>query len=130
ATAVHLPPGASQDITLTAVLSNPMLWHFDHPHLYRWEATLRGIDAPIFHTAGETFGFRAIELRGARFYLNGEPVRLVGLTRHADSPAYGLAEPVTVMAADFSDLKRLNAVLSRPIHYPQADVVLDFPARP
>jgi beta-glucuronidase len=129
ATTVHLPPGASQEIILTAMLSDPILWHFDHPHLYRWEATLRAIDGSIFHTAGETFGVRAIELRGARLYLNGEPVRLVGLTRHADSPAYGLAEPVTVMAADFSDLKRLNAVLSRPIHYPQADFVLDYADR-
>ncbi len=129
ATAVHLPPGASQEITLTATLSDPLLWHFDHPHLYRWQAILRAIDGPILHTADETFGVRAIELRGARLYLNGEPVRLVGLTRHADSPAYGLAEPVTVMAADFADLKRLNTVLSRPIHYPQADSVLDYADR-
>jgi len=129
ATAIHLPPGASQEITLTAILSDPMLWHFDHPYLYRWEATLRAINGQIFHTADEMFGVRAIELRGARLYLNGEPVRLVGLTRHADSPAYGLAEPVTVIAADFSDLKRLNAVLSRPIHYPQADSVLDYADR-
>jgi beta-galactosidase/beta-glucuronidase len=129
ATAVHLPPGASQEISLTAQLSDPLLWHFDHPHLYRWKATLRAIDGPIFHTADETFGVRAIELRGARLYLNGEPVRLVGLTRHADSLAYGLAEPVSVMAADFADVKRLNAVLSRPIHYPQADFVLDYADR-
>jgi beta-glucuronidase len=126
---VLLSPGASQEITLTTLLSDPVLWHFDHPHLYRWTATLRAVDGQIFHTAHETFGVRAIELRGARLYLNGEPVRLAGLTRHADSPAYGLAEPVTVMAADFSDLKRLNAVLSRPIHYPQADSVLDFADR-
>ena len=129
ATAVHLPAGASREITLSATLSDPLLWHFDHPHLYRWQATLRVMDGPILHTADETFGVRAIELRGARLYLNGEPVRLVGLTRHADSPEYGLAEPVTVMAADFADLKRLNAVLSRPIHYPQAESVLDYADR-
>jgi hypothetical protein len=33
------------------------------------------------------------------------------------------------MAADFADLKRLNAVLSRPAHYPQADFVLDYADR-
>jgi Glycosyl hydrolases family 2, TIM barrel domain/Glycosyl hydrolases family 2, sugar binding domain/Glycosyl hydrolases family 2 len=126
---VSLPPGASHEITLTATLPEPTLWHFDHPHLYRWMATLRALDGSILHTADETFGVRAIELRGARLYLNGEPVRLVGLTRHADSPAHGLAEPVTVMAADFADLKRLNAVLSRPTHYPQADFVLDYADR-
>jgi Glycosyl hydrolases family 2, TIM barrel domain/Glycosyl hydrolases family 2, sugar binding domain/Glycosyl hydrolases family 2 len=126
---VSLPPGASREITLTAMLPEPTLWHFDHPHLYRWMATLRAVDGPILHTASETFGVRAIELREARLYLNGEPVRLVGLTRHADSPAHGLAEPVTIMAADFADLKRLNAVLSRPAHYPQADFILDYADR-
>jgi beta-glucuronidase len=128
-TAVHLPPGASREMTLTAVLPAPTLWHFDRPHLYRWTATLRTHDGSTLHTADETFGVRAIELRDARLHLNGEPVRLAGLTRHADSPAHGSAEPVTVMAADFADLKRLNAVLSRPAHYPQADWILDYADR-
>ncbi|HSF32504.1 MAG TPA: glycoside hydrolase family 2 TIM barrel-domain containing protein [Candidatus Tectomicrobia bacterium] len=126
---VSLPPGTSQEITLTATLAEPTLWHFDQPHLYRWMATLLAVDGSILHTTDETFGVRAIELREARLYLNGEPVRLVGLTRHADSPAHGLAEPITVMAADFADLKRLNAVLSRPAHYPQADFILDYADR-
>jgi Glycosyl hydrolases family 2, TIM barrel domain/Glycosyl hydrolases family 2 len=126
---VRLPPGASREVTLTATLPEPILWHFDHPHLYRWVAMLRAADGSILHTEDEIFGVRAIELRDAHIYLNGEPVRLVGLSRHADSPAYGLAEPVTIMAADFADLKRLNAVLSRPAHYPQADSVLDYADR-
>jgi hypothetical protein len=126
---VRLPPGASGEVTLTATIPDPTLWHFDRPHLYRWVATLRETGGRVLHAAEETFGVRAIELRQARLYLNGEPVRLVGLARHADSPAHGLAEPVTVMAADFSDMKRLNAVLSRPIHYPQAESVLDYADR-
>jgi Glycosyl hydrolases family 2, TIM barrel domain/Glycosyl hydrolases family 2, sugar binding domain/Glycosyl hydrolases family 2 len=126
---VSIPPGASHEVILTAMIPEPTLWHFDHPHLYRWVASLRAGDGPILHTAAETFGVRALELRDARLYLNGEPVRLVGVTRHADSPAHGLAEPVTVMATDFADLKRLNAVLSRPTHYPQADFILDYADR-
>jgi beta-glucuronidase len=129
ATAVHLPPSMTRELTLSATLPEPTLWHFDHPHLYRWEVTLRALDGPILHTADETFGVRAIELRGARLQLNGQPVRLAGLTRHADSPAHGSAEPVSVMATDLADLKRLNAVLSRPAHYPQADFVLDYADR-
>jgi beta-glucuronidase len=72
---------------------------------------------------------RAVELRDARLYLNGEAVRLVGLTRHADSPEHGLAETTTVMSADYADLKTLNTVLSRPAHYPQAAFVLDYADR-
>jgi beta-galactosidase/beta-glucuronidase len=123
---VHLPPGASRELTLTATIPEPALWHFDHPHLYRWAATLRATSGQVLHTADETFGVRTIELHDAHVYLNGEPVRLVGLTRHADSPAHGLAEPVTAMAADFSDLKCLNAVLSRPMHYPPARHTVDY----
>jgi Glycosyl hydrolases family 2, TIM barrel domain/Glycosyl hydrolases family 2, sugar binding domain/Glycosyl hydrolases family 2 len=126
---VHLPPGASRELTLTATIPRPALWHFDRPHLYRWAATLRAPSGQILHTADETFGVRAIELRNARLYLNGEPVRLVGLTRHTDSPEHGLAEPVTAMAADFSDLKRLHAVLSRPAHYPPARHTVDYADR-
>ena len=126
---VRLPPGASRELTLTATIPKPALWHFDRPHLYRWAATLRATSGQVLHTADETFGVRAIELRNARLYLNGEPVRLVGLTRHTDSPAHGLAEPVTAMAADFSDLKRLHAVLSRPAHYPPARHTVDYADR-
>jgi beta-galactosidase/beta-glucuronidase len=126
---VSLPPGGSAAIQLTATLGQPRLWHFDHPHLYRWSAALRDRNGQRLHTAAVTFGIRTVELRGARLYLNGEPVRLVGVTRHADSPEHGLAEPVTVMAADYADLKRLNAVLSRPVHYPQAEFILEYADR-
>jgi hypothetical protein len=126
---ISLPPGKSMDVRLDASFAHPKLWHFDHPHLYRWLASLRTVDGQTLHTAEVTLGVRSVELRDARLYLNGEPVRLVGTTRHADSPEYGLAEPITVMAADYTDLKTLNVVLSRPVHYPQAEFILDYADR-
>jgi beta-glucuronidase len=126
---ISLSPGESIDVRLDASFAHPKLWHFDHPHLYRWLALLRTGDGQPLHTAEVTFGVRSVELRDARLYLNGEPVRLVGATRHADSPEHGLAEPITVMAADYNDLKTLNVVLSRPVHYPQAEFILDYADR-
>ena len=123
---VSLGPGESADVQLTATVPGPKLWHFDHPHLYRWSASLVGADGEPLHADEVTFGIRLVELKEARFYLNGEAVRLVGLTRHADSPESGLAETVTVMAADCEDLKRLNMVFSRPVHYPQSEFILDY----
>jgi len=123
---VNLPPGQSRDVNLTAVMASPHLWHFDHPNLYRWQASLHTSDGQELHTAPVTFGIRLVELKESNFYLNGEPVRLVGLTRHADSPQQGLAEIATIMAADYDDLKTLNQVLSRPVHYPQAGFILDY----
>jgi beta-glucuronidase len=124
-----LPAGASQDVPLTTTVVKPHLWHFDHPYLYQWSVALSTRDGVPLHTAEATLGIRAIELRGARLYLNGEPVRLVGLTRHADSPEHGLAEPHLVMARDWAELKRLNAVFSRPVHYPQPAFILEYADR-
>jgi beta-glucuronidase len=123
---VSLAPGESSEIELAVEITQPKLWHFDHPHLYRWSASLLGSDGEPLHTDMTTFGIRLIELKDARFYLNGEPMRLVGLARHADSPGHGLAETVTIMTQDYDDLKTLNMVFSRPVHYPQHEFILDY----
>jgi len=123
---VKVSPGESADVQLTATISEPKLWHFDHPHLYRWSASLLDADGTLLHGDEVTFGIRLVELKEARFYLNGEPMRLVGITRHADSPWYGLAETVAMMAQDYDDLKMLNMVFSRPVHYPQHEFILDY----
>jgi beta-galactosidase/beta-glucuronidase len=127
--AVTLMPGDSADVQLCTTVSHPKLWHFDHPHLYSWAASLHTPGGQPLHTSDVRFGVRAVELRNAQLHLNGEAVRLVGLTRHADSPEHGLAETITVMAADYADLKTLNTVLSRPTHYPQAEFILDYADR-
>jgi len=123
---VTIPARTTHDVTLTTVLPDPILWHFDHPHLYTLVAELRDTEGHVIHSTRTIFGVRKIEIKDARFYLNGEWVRLVGLTRHADSPEHGLAEPVSFMAADYDDLKRLNMVFSRPVHYPQHAFIMDY----
>jgi len=123
---VTVPARASREVVLKTILPNPRLWHFDHPNLHRLVTEIRDERGDPLHHTEETFGIRKIEIKDARLYLNGEWVRLVGLTRHEDSPEHGLAETVSVMVADFDDLKRLNAVLSRPVHYPQHEFILDY----
>jgi len=123
---VTIPAQASREISLKTTLPSPRLWHFDHPNLYQLVTEIGDEIGDPLHRTQETFGIRKIEIKDARFYLNGEWVRLVGLTRHADSPEHGLAETETIMAADYDDLKRLNTVLSRPVHYPQHEFILDY----
>jgi beta-galactosidase/beta-glucuronidase len=123
---ILVPSGESLEVELQAILASPKLWHFDHPNLYRSTASLLANNGQSLHTLEDTFGVRLIELKDAQFHLNGEPMRLVGMTRHQDSPEYGLAEPVTFMSAEYDDMKRLNMVFSRPVHYPQDESVLDY----
>lgn len=123
---VRVSAGATDEIVLTAELPAPQLWHFDHPHLYRWSFALLSGSGLRLHSLETTFGIRSVELKGGSLLLNGEAVRLVGVSRHADVPGLGLAETDEAAAADYADLKRLNQVLTRPVHYPQSDFVLDY----
>jgi beta-glucuronidase len=123
---INIPANNSDDVQITVTVASPKLWHFDHPNLYRWSALLLDPEGQILDKGEVTIGIRSVELKGGYFYLNGEPVRLVGVTRHADYPGQGSAETVTAMAADYDDLKLLNEVLSRPVHYPQHKFILDY----
>jgi beta-glucuronidase len=125
---ISVEAGTTGRATIALHLSRPRLWHFDHPALYTLRTTLRAGGA-LLDERHETFGVRSVVLAHGRLLLNGESVRLVGLSRHEDSPAHGLAETPAVVSADYRDLKLLNEVLARPVHYPQSPLVLDFADR-
>ena len=77
----------------------------------------------------ESFGLRTVEIRDRGLWLNGERVRLTGMTRHEESPQEGLAETRGTMKADWDDMKSLHVVFTRPVHYPQHPWVLDYADR-
>jgi beta-glucuronidase len=102
------------------------LWRLDEPQVYRMEARLLDPDGTVLDSITDNFGARTLEIRDRRLYLNGERVRLSGVTRHEDSPWEGLAETVGTMKADLDDMKALHATLTRPVHYPQHPFILDY----
>jgi beta-glucuronidase len=109
-------------------VAEPALWHFDAPRLHTLELRLEAAGKLVDERA-DAFGVRQVEIRERGLWLNGERVRLTGVTRHADSPAEGLAETRGTMKADWDDLKALQVVLTRPVHYPQHPYVLDYADR-
>jgi beta-galactosidase len=119
---VRLAPGERREVAVSsAVMQKPKLWHFDHPQLYHLEAKLSN-----GHSYGSTFGVRKIEVRDARFYLNGEPVRLMGVERMAGSnPEFGMAEPEEWLDHDSEDMLHLNCVYTR-VHWQQDRRLLDW----
>jgi beta-glucuronidase len=113
---------------LSFEVPRPTLWHFDQPRLYTMELTLRD-GASVLDERSEAFGIRTVEIRDRGLWLNGERVRLTGITRHEESPQEGLAETRGTMKQDWDDLKALHVVLTRPVHYPQHPYVLDYADR-
>ena len=67
--------GASQ--LLSFRVHDPLPWSPAAPRLYRLELQLNRDDR-LIDTSSDLFGFRTIEARGGRFFLNGEPLYLRG----------------------------------------------------
>ncbi len=105
-------------------IDSTLLWHFDSPHLYEANVVLRASDQQ--HTYSDHFGIRKFEIRGDRFFLNGEQVRLIGLERMAGGhPDFGMAETTEWIDANHRDMKEVNCIFTR-VHWPQDRRVLDF----
>jgi len=122
---VTAAPGKSS-VKVSSTVDSVRLWHFDHPEVYRVEATLLDASGAPVDTLTDNYGFRTLELRDRHLYLNGERVRLTGMTRHEESPYEGLAETRGTMLHDYAEMKELQVTLTRPVHYPQHPYILDF----
>jgi beta-glucuronidase len=122
---ISIEPHSTASGHISALLPEARHWHFDRPDLYRFQVTIQNerAEGHVFET---TFGVRKFEVRGTSFYLNNEPVRLMGVERMAGSnPAFGMAEPTGWILHDHDDLKNLNCVFTR-VHWPQDKRVLDY----
>jgi hypothetical protein len=66
-----------QTVILRARVANVLTWSPDLPQLYRLQAVVTG-ERRVIDRGEETFGFRTIEARDGKFYLNGELLYLRG----------------------------------------------------
>lgn len=122
-----LPPGVLNK-SVSLKLANIHRWSIDQPNLYRLSAKLES-GGKVLDIRQDTFGLRQIEIRDRHLLLNGERVRLSGMTRHEESPWEGLAETPGTMRYDYDDMKALQVTLTRPVHYPQNSYIFDYADR-
>jgi beta-glucuronidase len=126
--AVTIVPAAAK-IDMFLQLQAPKLWGIDHPNVYRMAVEIADSDGRVLDEQSDTFGLREIEIRDRHLLVNGERVRLTGLTRHEESLWEGLAETPGTMRYDYDDMKSLQVTLTRPVHYPQNPFILDYADR-
>lgn len=104
------------ELHFAAEAVNPLLWSQETPNLY---------DVLLTSTCGETtrcqtfrFGFRKIEIRQNRLFLNNQPLKLRGVNRHDFDPDTGWALPTERYCEDLRIMKRHNINAIRTSHYP------------
>ena len=123
---VTVAAGAKQSVELAFEVSEVRLWDLDHANLYSIRSSVSDLADRLLDSASDQFGNRKIEIRDRHLYLNGQQVRLTGMTRHEESPWEGLAETAGTIKHDYDDLKILHTTLTRPVHYPQHEQVLEY----
>jgi beta-glucuronidase len=119
----------SQQVSFDVGLEQIERWDLDHPNLYRMNVQVLDINGKVIESANDTFGLRDITIRDRHLLINGQRVRLSGMTRHTDSPWEGLAESPGTLRHDWEDMKSLNMTLTRPVHYPPGTRAADFADR-
>jgi beta-galactosidase/beta-glucuronidase len=124
-----LADAGAHEVAVSLELPSPKLWSIDHPNVYRMVVQITDADGNILDEQSDTFGVRTIEIRDRHLLINGERVRLTGITRHEESVWEGLAETPGTMRYDYDDMKALQVTLTRPVHYPQNPFILDYADR-
>lgn len=101
------------------------LWSPEDPNLYNFVIEIY-TDEVLRDSIYERIGFRSIEVRDGKIYLNGRPVFLKGFGRHEDFPVLGKYVPGAVLIRDYYLMKKIGANSFRTSHYPYSNEHLDL----
>lgn len=120
--------GETTSDSLTLNVPNPRLWSPEHPNLYSARVELVADDA-VVDAITQSFGFRRIETRDGKFYLNGEPLYLRGALDQDYYPEGICTPPSTAFIEDQArkakhlglNLLRCHIKVADPRYYEVAD---------
>ena len=111
---------AGKEICLPAKASirDPQLWSAETPYLYTVNLELLDASGKVLEATTQQYGFRKIEIRDNKVYINDALVLFKGANRHDIHPRFGKAVPVESMIEDILLFKRFNLNTIRTSHYP------------
>ncbi|MCD8176535.1 MAG: DUF4981 domain-containing protein [Tannerellaceae bacterium] len=99
-------------------VKNPVLWNAESPELYTAILEIKDPAGKTLETMHSRVGFRKIEVKNKRVYINNKQVFFKGANRHDTHPQYGRAVPVESMIEDILLFKQYNLNMIRTSHYP------------
>ncbi|MEE0946480.1 MAG: glycoside hydrolase family 2 TIM barrel-domain containing protein [Acutalibacteraceae bacterium] len=118
---VALRKGSSQTIvTDKIILDDIRLWDIGKPELYTVEFSTDTDDLI------DKIGFRSIETKNCKLFLNGREIELRGVNRHEDHPDFGMAFPPFLMKKDLDIIEDMGCNTIRGSHYPNARIFVDM----
>ncbi|MGA2075622.1 MAG: glycoside hydrolase family 2 TIM barrel-domain containing protein [Terriglobia bacterium] len=117
-------PAGKQEISIEVPVSSPVKWDCEHPNLYTLEAELTLHKSPIEKLV-KKFGFRKVEVRKNKLYVNGDAIKLHGVCRHDTHPLWGRRTSPEQDEKDAILLRDANVNFVRTSHYPPTESFLE-----
>jgi len=115
---VLLSPWETKEVALPAIIEEPVLWNGrKNPYMYEARLTLTSFNDTVDEVA-MPFGVRYFEVDSENgFRLNGEILRLNGVSRHQDRKDMGWAITRKEHEEDMELIKEVGATSIRLAHY-------------
>ncbi|MGM9804662.1 MAG: glycoside hydrolase family 2 TIM barrel-domain containing protein [Muribaculaceae bacterium] len=113
--------GSKKPVTVDVsgnIANQVALWSAEVPNLYTFVLTLKDAKGNVIETTSNRYGFRHIEQKNNKVYINGKLVLFKGVNRHDTHPVLGKAIPVESMKQDIELMKLNNINTVRTSHYP------------
>ena len=108
---------AADSVHFDAVIADAMPWSAESPYLYTLTLNLRDYQGNVAETIGCNVGFKTSEIRNGQFCLNGKPILIKGVNRHAFTQLGHTVDTAT-MLTDIKLMKQNNINTVRNSHYP------------
>ncbi len=123
---VNLQGGKASALHTMEKIPSPNLWHPDHPHIYTLVSEILSSDNKLLDRITTSVGFRWFRFDAEKgFFLNGKPLKLLGVNRHQDYLGLGNALSNERHIADIALAKQMGSNFLRTAHYPQDPAVLE-----
>src|SRR5215213_382790 len=108
------------------VVKTPKLWSVDHPYLYKAVSQLQSGNK-IVDSYETFFGIRYFDFDiNKGFFLNGAPLKILGVCNHHDLGALGAAINKRALERQLEILKAMGCNSIRTSHNPSAPELLDL----
>lgn len=102
----------------TNQVEQPHLWTAETPYLYTLKTMLLQKGRPL-QTFEHKFGFRELTIDGNILKLNGQPIKLRGVTSHSTDPVTVKVIDETSILRDMKLMKEASINYIRTSHYPR-----------
>lgn len=105
-----------------AVIEDVNKWSAENPWLYKLVLTLRNDRGEILESISSDIGFRTVEIKDSKLFINGEYVYLKGVNLHEHHDLKGHVIDIETMLQDIFMMKSHNINAVRTSHYPQPEM--------